>query len=151
MTLRWVLASLHLLALAIGMGAVWSRSRALRGEPGAADVQRALTADGWWAVAAVLWLSTGLWRLLAGTEKATSYYTANHWFMAKMGFFVLIVLLEIWPAMTLMRWRPAIRHGAMPDLRPARAIASISTVQAALVAIMIGLATAMARGYGMEE
>ena len=32
MTLRWLVAAIHLLALAIGMGAVWGRGRALRGE-----------------------------------------------------------------------------------------------------------------------
>ena len=35
MTIRWILAALHLLALGIGLGAVWSRGRLLRQPLGA--------------------------------------------------------------------------------------------------------------------
>ena len=31
MTLRWLLAAVHLLALGIGLGAVWARARSLAG------------------------------------------------------------------------------------------------------------------------
>jgi putative membrane protein len=104
--LRITLAALHLVALGIGLGAVWARARGLGARPlDRASVRRVFAADGWWGVAAVLWLGTGLWRLLAGTEKATAYYVANHIFLAKMGFFVAILLLELWPAITLVRWR----------------------------------------------
>jgi putative membrane protein len=145
--MRWVLASLHLIALGIGMGAVWARSRALRGALDAGALQRALTADVWWGIAALLWLSTGLWRLFAGTEKPPSYYMTNSWFFAKMALFVLIVLLEIWPAVTFARWRAARSRGDMPDTRSAGALATVSVFQAALVVAMVGAATAVARGY----
>jgi putative membrane protein len=147
--LRLTLASLHLLALGIGLGAVWGRSRALRGPVDAGAVRRALATDTWWAVAAVLWVATGLWRLVAGTEKATEYYLANHWFLAKMGLFGLVVVLEVWPAITFTRWRSALRRGATPDTESAPELSAISVVQAVLVALMIGVATAMARGYGV--
>ena len=32
MTVRWLLAAVHLLALGVGLGAVWARGRALAGE-----------------------------------------------------------------------------------------------------------------------
>lgn len=145
--MRWILASLHLLALGIGLGAVWARSRSLRGALDAGVVQRALTADLWWGIAAVVWLATGLWRLFGETEKATSYYMANGWFFLKMGLFVVIVLLEIWPAVTLVRWRAARSRGEMPDTRSAGSLATVSVIQAVLVTAMVGAATAMARGY----
>src|SRR5919206_2160505 len=99
--LRLTLAWLHLLALGVGLGAVWARARSLRGPLDAAALRRAFVADAWWGVAAGLWLATGLWRLLAGTEKATGYYLTNHVFFAKMGMFVLVLLLEVWPMATL--------------------------------------------------
>jgi putative membrane protein len=145
--MRWALASLHLLALGIGLGAVWGRSRALRGPLDAGAVQRALTADVWWGIAALIWLATGLWRLFAGTEKATSYYMTSSWFLIKLGLFVLIVLMEVWPAATFARWRAARSRGDMPDTRSAGALANISAVQAALVVAIVGAAAAMARGY----
>lgn len=145
--MRWTLAWVHLIALGIGLGAVWGRSRALRGALDAGAVQRVLTADIWWGIAALIWLSTGLWRLFAGTEKSPSYYMTNHWFFAKMALFVLVVLLEIWPAVTFARWRASRSRGEMPDTRSAGSLATISVVQAVLVVAIVGAAAAMARGY----
>src|SRR5688572_16235490 len=96
--LRLSLATIHLLALALGLGAVFARSAALHARPlSRRDLRRAFKADNYWALAAALWLSTGLWRLFASTEKATSYYMQNLAFHAKLGCFVAIVLLELWP------------------------------------------------------
>jgi putative membrane protein len=150
--LRITLAFVHLLALGIGLGAVFTRARALGERPlDRASARRAFAADGWWGFAAVLWLGTGLWRLLAGTEKATSYYLANHIFFAKMGFFVAILLLELWPAITLMRWRRmAARSGSSwtPDSSVSGRMRTISYLEAVLVVAMVCAAVMMARGYG---
>jgi putative membrane protein len=149
--LRLVLASLHLLALGIGLGAVWARARGLREPIDRASLRRAFAADGWWGFAAALWISTGVWRLIAATEKPTTYYMHNHVFFMKMGFLVLILLLEIWPMVTLIRWRAASRRGSLVPERladKARHIRSISYFQALLVVCMVVAAAAMARGFG---
>ena len=78
MILHWVLAALHLLALGIGLGAVWARGQNLRSALTPEDLRRVFRADNLWGLAAVLWISTGLWRLLAGVEKTTGYYLHNH-------------------------------------------------------------------------
>jgi putative membrane protein len=148
MMLRWTLAALHLLALGIGLGAVWVRARTLRGELDGRGLQRALRADAWWGAAALLWISTGLWRLLAGLEKSTGYYLQNHAFHAKMGLLVVILALEIWPVVTLTGWRRAVAAGKAVDLERAPAIATISVVQTWFVVLMVFAATAMARGIG---
>ena len=151
--LRLALAALHLIALGIGLGAVWGRARALSGALDQATLRRALAADAWWGVAATVWLTTGLWRLFAGTEKATAYYWDNHLFLGKMGMFVLVLLLEIFPMVTLIRWRATFARGAGGALVPgagavARRIAGISYVQVLLVVAMVSAAVGMARGYG---
>ena len=79
--LRISLASLHLLALALGMMATVLRGSALR-EQTEAGLRRALRLDTIWGIAAALWMITGLWRLFGGVEKPLAYYLANHWFMA---------------------------------------------------------------------
>jgi uncharacterized membrane protein len=151
MNLRLLLAWLHLLALAVGLAGVWSRARALRDslrdpeDQGA--LRRAFVGDAWWGVAAGVWLVTGLWRLLAGTEKNTSYYLANHAFYLKMALFAAILALEVWPMLTLMRWRS--RREA-PNARDAGRIEVISYVECALVIAMVFAAVTMARGYGMR-
>ena len=149
MTLRWLLAAVHLLGLGIGLGAVWARARALgSGELDIGAVRRVLTADAWWGIAALVWVASGLVRLLAGTEKPTGYYLHNHAFWGKMALFVAIVLLEIRPIVTFGRWRALVRRGEMPPPAPAGALARVSYIQAALVVLMVLAATAMARGLG---
>ena len=147
--LRLALAWLHLLALGVGLGGVWGRARALHDslrEPvDDRAVKRALVADSWWGAAAVVWLVTGLWRLIAGTEKSTTYYLSNHAFYAKMAMFIAILALEVWPMVTLIRWRTRTRE---PNPRDIGRIEVISYVECALVVGMVLAAVAMARGFG---
>ena len=144
--LRWLIAALHLLALPIGLGAIWARSRALLRTQSADDLRGAFLADNLWGLAAALWIGTGLFRAFGGLEKGTSYYLHDRAFYVKMGLFVLILLLEIWPMATLIRWRIALRRGASIDMTPARTLARISQLQAGLVVLMVFAATALARG-----
>jgi putative membrane protein len=149
MTARWLAASLHLLALGIGLGAVWARGRALRSSLDAGNLRQVFFADTFWGLAAVLWISTGLWRLLAGLEKGTGYYLQNHLFLTKMALLGLVLLLEIRPMITLIRWRKTVSRGEAPDTRAAPLLARISFVQAWLIVLMVFAAAAMARGMGM--
>ena len=151
--LRITLAALHLLALGIGFGAVIGRAFALRQRPATAEsLRRAFHFDTQWGIAAGLWIATGLWRWLGSVEKSASYYNTNHVFYAKMTFLALILALEIWPIVTLIRWRAALgKGGAAGDVAAPAAlarIATISRVQAVLVVLMVFAAVAMARGFG---
>jgi putative membrane protein len=150
MTLRWLLASLHLLALGLGLGAVWVRGRALSSKLDDRGLRSVFLADMWWGIAAFLWIGTGVWRLLAGLEKNTGYYFQNHLFLAKMGLLGIILILEVWPMITLIKWRRTVRAGALPITRAAPALARISFAQAVLVMLMVFLASAMARGFGVS-
>jgi putative membrane protein len=147
MLLRWIIATLHLLALPLGLGAVLARARGLRNARGAADLSRAFVADNLWALAAGLWIVTGLWRAFGGLEKGTEYYLNNRVFYVKMGLLALILLLEVLPMTTLVAWRIALRRGKPVDIRAALTLARISHVQAAIVILMVFAATALARGF----
>ena len=152
--LRLTLATLHLFAFGIGLGGIWGRARALAVHPlDRAATRRAFTADSWWGVAAVFWIVTGLWRLFGSMEKTTSYYTHNTVFLTKMGIFVVILILELWPMTTLIRWRLAdgrAREAWMPDEIAGHRISRISYIQVVLLLMMLVAAVAMARGYGSE-
>jgi murein DD-endopeptidase MepM/ murein hydrolase activator NlpD len=144
---RLLLAWLHLLALAAGLAGLWSRARALRHAFGdledAGALRRALAGDAWWLVAAALWIVTGLWRLLGGTDRSTSSYFADDAFYLKMALVLAIAALEVWPAKTLFRWR---MKRVLPDRRDAGRIEAISYVQCALVLVTVAAAASMARG-----
>jgi putative membrane protein len=101
-----------------------------------------------WGLAALLWIGTGVWRLLGGLEKSPGYYLANHVFLTKMGLLVIILALEVSPMLTLLRWRRLVRLGQPLDTGSARRMATISFIQAWLIVLMVLAATAMARGYG---
>jgi putative membrane protein len=149
--MRIALAVVHLLALGVGLGAIFARARSanrLRNDAGA--LRATFTADAWWGVAALLWISTGLWRVFGSMEKSAAYYWTNHIFLAKMGLLLLVFALEIWPMLTLIRWRRADRallESSDLATRGAR-IARISDVQTLLVVAMVVAAVLMSRGYG---
>jgi putative membrane protein len=150
--LRLTLAAVHLVALGLGLGAVLARGTALREVLAPGSLRRAFRADALWGISFGLWLVTGLWRLFGETEKSVGYYMTNHAFFGKMGFLAVILLLELWPMVTLIRWRARLRRGDPPesvvDVDTARTIATISHAQALLVVLMVFAAVAMARGYG---
>jgi putative membrane protein len=148
MTIRWLFAALHLLALGIGLGAVWARGRALRSELDATGLRRTFYADTWWGIAAALWIATGLARALGGLEKGAAYYLHNHVFWAKMALLGLILVLEVRPMLILIRWRRLAARRERPDTRVAPRLANISYLEAVLVILMVLAATAMARGFG---
>lgn len=145
--LRWLLATLHLLALAIGFGAVWARARALRQRLDETGLRAVFIADGLWGLAALLWLVTGLWRAFGGVEKGTQYYLSNPVFHLKLTLFVVIFLLELPPMVGLIRWRIARQRGTPVDTARAPRYAKISSIQGVLLVLMVCAATAIARGF----
>lgn len=148
MMLRWLLAAFHLLALGIGLGAVLDRSFSLRGTLDDAGLKRVFRADTMWGIAALLWISTGLWRAFGGVEKGSAFYLHNHVFLTKMALLVIVLALEVVPMITLIRWRTANTRGAMIDTAGAPLLARIGMIQAVLIVLMVFAAAAMARGIG---
>jgi putative membrane protein len=145
-----LVSALHVLALALGLPSVYFRGRALRGRLDADGLRQLFLADNVWGLAAALWLVTGLLRAFGGLEKGTAFYLASTLFWTKMGLFALILLLEIWPMTTFLRWRSARRRGAAPDTSSARGLYLINHVEMALVVLMVFVAAFMARGFGVR-
>jgi putative membrane protein len=145
-----IVAALHFVALAIGLPSVYLRGRALRGPLDRDGLRRLFAADNVWGVAAVLWVATGLLRAFAGLEKGTQFYIDSTLFWVKMTLFLLIVVLEVWPMVTFIRWRGQLRRGETPDTSRARALYGISHAQMALVVVIVFVASFMARGFGLR-
>ncbi len=150
-TARVMLAAVHLLGFGIGLGSIWARAESFRGTLDGSGLRRLFTADAWWGVSAILLIGSGLWRLLASIEKPTGYYLHNHVFWLKMTSLAAILLLELWPMITLIRWRVAVAKGQAVDTGPASRLAAISYLQVVLLIVMVAAATAMARGVGADS
>ena len=148
MVLRWILAALHLLGLGVGLGAIFARSRALRGPLDLSGLRRVFVADTWWGVAAGLWIVTGLLRALGGYETGTDYYLPNHLFLTKMGLLLLLLILETGVMLRLILWRRAVAQGALPATSRAARYSGISLLPTILGLLMVAAATGMARGFG---
>jgi putative membrane protein len=147
LALAAVVSSLHLLALALGLPGVVLRGRALRGSLDEAGLRRLFAADGLWGIAAALWLVTGLLRAFAGLEKGTAFYLGSGLFWTKMLLFVSVVVLEIHPMVTLIRWRAAVRKKQRPDTSAARKLYVLNHVEMVLVVVIVFVASFMARGF----
>jgi putative membrane protein len=141
-----IVASLHYLALAIGLPAVFLRGRTLKGLLDDAGLRRLFAADTVWGVAAALWVATGLLRAFGGLEKGSAFYLQSRLFYLKMALFLAILALEVWPMVTFIGWRQAHRRGTRVDTSGARVFFHLNHVQLALVIVMVFVASAMARG-----
>jgi len=145
-----IVAALHLLALAIGLPGVALRGRALAGPLDGPGLRRLFAADTWWGVAALVWITTGLARAFGGLEKGTQFYLASPLFWVKMALLGGIILLEIWPMTTFIRWRLAVSRGGKPDVQRVRQLWIVNHVQMLLAIAMIFVASFMARGFGLR-
>ncbi|MCL9802982.1 DUF2214 family protein [Pseudomonas sp. AKS31] len=147
MLVHWFLAAIHLLAFAMGFWAVLTRGAAFnRLAAGAGEQGRVLLADNIWGISALILLVTGAMRAFGGYEKGTDYYLHQPLFHLKMTLLVLILLIELAPMITLVKWRIAKARGTPLDVRRARLYARISHVEALLLVLMVLAATGMARG-----
>jgi putative membrane protein len=151
MILGAFLAAVHYLALALGLGGVFARGQRLRDlrrtPTDATALTRLLRADSVWGIAAVLWLGTGLVRAFGHIEKQPVFYLRNGFFHLKMTLFLLVLLLELAPMITFIRWRIALRKKQDPvaTTRLGRLI-RINDIEVALVVCIPFTAALMARG-----
>ena len=145
------MATAHYLALGIGLGGVFVRGQgfrqALRGE--AAGLDRAFQGDNAWGIAALLWIISGLARAFGGLEMGTDWYLHNPMFHLKLTLFGLLFLAELWPMVTLIRWRVRQARGEAIDLQAEaptlRRFARINDAEVVGIMLMVAAATAMAR------
>lgn len=150
MLARASLSALHVLALAIGLGAVFARGRRLRdlrrSPEDAGALSRLLQADGLWGLAALLWIATGLTRVFGRLEKTPDFYLRNGFFWVKMALFGLVLALEIRPMLTFSRWRAARSRGAAPvGEANLGALIALNDAEVVIVVLIPFVAALMAR------
>src|SRR5262249_29346939 len=145
MIISALLSAIHVLTLALGLGAVFARGRALARPLDDAGWRRLLAADNAWGAAAALWIASGLARVFLG-GKETSFYWRNGFFWIKMALFGLVVVLELAPMTTFIRVRAARRRGAALPPFSVEAYRRINSAEIALVAAIVFVAAFMARG-----
>ena len=145
MVVTALLSAIHVLTLALGLGAIFARGRALARPLDDAGWRRLLAADNAWGIAAGLWIASGLARVFFG-GKETSFYWHNGFFWIKMALFGLVFALELVPMMTFIRVRAAQRRGSALPQFPIETYRRINTAELVLVVAIVFVAAFMARG-----
>jgi putative membrane protein len=113
-----------------------------------AGVTRVASIDLWYGIVALLIVIAGFLRVSFGA-KGWAYYSANPFFWAKLGVFVLIAVLSAWPTLQYIGWRKRFRTtGSAPGDDAISSVRRILWLETALFALLPAFAAAMARGYG---
>jgi len=145
MVVAALLSAIHMLTLALGLGGIVARGRALAGPLDDAGWRRLLAADNAWGVAALLWIASGLGRVFYGGRE-TVFYWRNGFFWMKMALFGIVFALELAPMVTFIRVRAARGRGAPPPPFPINTFRRINTAETVLVVTIVFVAAFMARG-----
>ena len=140
-----LLSAIHVLTLALGLGAVFVRGRALARPLDDAGWQRLLVADNLWGVAAFLWIASGLGRVFFG-GKELSFYSRNGFFWVKLSLFAFVVALEMMPMITFIRVRSARGHRTPMPQFSVEAFRRINSIELGFVVAIVFVASFMARG-----
>lgn len=112
------------------------------------DIKRLASIDLWYGIVALLILIVGFSRAIFAA-KVWAYYSVNSFFWAKIGVFVLIALLSIWPTVKYLNWRRDFRNaGSVPDAPSVSGVRRILWLELALFPFLPAFAAAMARDYG---
>jgi putative membrane protein len=138
----------HLAAFAL-VAALTLQFALIREELTFRSARRLQVADAIVGVSALIVLVVGFLRVFY-FEKGSAYYFHNGAFIAKISLFVLVALLSIYPTVTFLSWRPAMKEGRLPavDLAKVRRVRAVIHWELAGAVLIILCAALMARGIG---
>ncbi len=148
MALDLYLAIAHHLLIFILFGILVSELVLVRKNMSAPEVRRVAAIDLWYGIVALLIVIVGFSRAIFAA-KGWAYYSVNTFFWAKIGVFVLIGLLSVWPTVKFIGWRKHFQAASIaPEAAAVIGVRRILWLQTALFALLPAFAAAMARGYG---
>ena len=111
-------------------------------------VERLVTVDRIYGIAAGVVLGTGLVRIYLGT-KGASWYWSNWLLHLKLTLFILVGLISILPTIRFIRWRKALRaDGSLPAPEEVRKARKLVMLQAHIIPLIPLAAAFLARGFG---
>ncbi|MGP1384375.1 MAG: DUF2214 family protein [Thainema sp.] len=110
-----ITAYLHYLGFMLAFGALVIENQTLKKDLNLADAWRVLTADAIYGLSATVILITGILRVLY-FGKGTEYYLNSPVFYIKVGLFIIVSLLSIYPTFSFLSWVKDLRNGKCPSL-----------------------------------
>jgi len=110
-----ITAYFHYLGFMLAFASLTVEAFNLKKEMTLEEAKRVSFADAAYGIAAVIILVTGVLRVLY-FGKGTDYYLSNPFFYAKMGVFVIISLLSLYPTFTFISWIKDLQNDRTPRL-----------------------------------
>jgi putative membrane protein len=149
MILDAALAFFHFAAIFLTVAFLATSMALCRGPLSGAAIVRLGRIDLVYFICAMLALATGLLRVFFGA-KGYAFYLHNPFFFAKVGVFMLIGLVSVYPTIRFIQWRKA-AEGEATYTVPAAEIAGVRKfihAEFGLLILLPLLAALMSRGIG---
>jgi putative membrane protein len=142
----WIRAA-HFIAIILMASSLFAEHLLLRREMAADQIRRLARIDMMYGVCATAVAVFGAILWLGGVGKPASFYSANPVFHTKLGLFVFIALISIYPTVFFMRHR---RSQATCVVVPGSVLWVVRAELALLLALPV-LAALMAKGVGLAR
>jgi putative membrane protein len=150
MLLSALAAYLHYLGILGILGALTVEWLLCKPGLSALDIGKIARADLVYGVCAGLVLATGVLRVMY-FGKGSAYYLSNPIFLLKIGLFLVIGLISIYPTVVFLAWRKSIQsnRALTPDDGQIFRLARVIRIELAILISLPLLAALMARGIGL--
>jgi putative membrane protein len=114
------------------------------------EARRILKVDTAYGISAGLLVVVGLLRVFF-FEKGSAFYLNNHMYWTKMGLFILVGLLSIYPTVRFLKWRTPLQENRAPEIPEDefRKIRRLLHLELVGIGLILVVAPMMARGIGM--
>lgn len=135
---------LHFAAIFVLAGALIVENMALKPEINGEDARNLAKVDAVYGVSAVLVLLFGL-TLWLWVGKPSEFYSTNPLFQIKLGLFIAVAILSIYPTLFFIKHRRSEQDAIIVP----RAVATVIKIELLLLVCIPVLAFLMARGIGL--
>jgi len=145
-----LLAFLHFAAVFVVFGTVFFEWLTLGPAPTLQEARRLQWADRLYGIAAGVVIVAGVFRVVR-FEKGWAFYSVSPFFYVKMGLFLIVGLLSIYPTIRFIRWGAQTKRGAAPVLGDGeyRRLALTLRLELLLLFAVALSASLMARAVGL--
>ncbi len=143
-------AYVHYLSFMLCFGALVLERRLIKADPARGEAILMVITDIVYGIAALLVLLSGILRVLHYGQ-GSDFYTANPLFWWKVGLYLSVGALSLYPTITYILWAIPLRKGELPQVSEALAgrLRWVLNIELAGFVSIPLLATLMARGVGL--